>query len=63
MKKVGILIFNKYKTIPQFKLLNYDMNINEFKIIFYWEYFHRFLARFVGLFFIIPLIYFYFSKR
>lgn len=55
--------FNKYKTIPQFKLLNYDMNINEFKIIFYWEYFHRFLARFVGLFFIIPLIYFYFSKK
>ena len=39
------------------------MNINEFKIIFYWEYFHRILARFIGLFFLLPLVYFYFSKK
>lgn len=43
--------FSKYKEIPQFKLLNPDMNLNEFKIIFYWEYFHRVLARIIGIFF------------
>tara|TARA_Y100000591_G_scaffold330793_1_gene362824 strand:- start:860 stop:1885 length:1026 start_codon:yes stop_codon:yes gene_type:complete len=55
--------FEQYKQIPQYKLLNSNMNLNEFKIIFYWEYFHRFLARIIGLFFLIPLIYFYFSKK
>ena len=39
------------------------MTLDEFKIIFYWEYFHRILARIIGLFFLIPLIYFYFSKK
>lgn len=56
------LYFEKYKTIPQYKLINFNMNLNEFKIIFLWEYFHRLLARFIGLFFLIPLIFFYFSK-
>ncbi len=55
--------FDLYKEIPQYKLLNFDMTINEFKIIFYWEYFHRILARILGLFFLIPLIFFYFSKK
>ena len=57
------LYFDKYKTIPQYKILNYNMNIEEFKTIFYWEYAHRFLARFIGLFFLLPLIFFYFSKQ
>ena len=55
--------FNQYKEIPQYKLLNYNMNIEEFKIIFYWEYVHRLLARIIGLFFLLPLIFFYFSKK
>ena len=55
--------FEDYKKIPQYKLLNSDMTIDEFKVIFYWEYFHRILARLIGLFFLIPLIYFYFSKK
>ena len=55
--------YDQYKKIPQFSLLNYNMNINEFKIIFYWEYFHRIIARLIGLFFLIPLIFFYFSKK
>ena len=57
------IYFNEYKKIPQFKLLNYNMNIEEFKIIFYWEYFHRILARLIGLFFLIPFIFFYFSRK
>ena len=55
--------FEEYKKIPQYKLLNSDMTIDEFKVIFYWEYFHRILARLIGLFFLVPLIYFYFSKK
>ena len=55
--------FEQYKKIPQFILINSTMSLNEFKIIFYWEYFHRILARVIGLFFIIPLIYFYLSKK
>ena len=55
--------FEQYKKIPQFTLINSTMSLNEFKIIFYWEYFHRILARVIGLFFIIPLIYFYLSKK
>ncbi len=56
------LYFNLYKLTPQFILLNSNMTLNEFKIIFYWEYFHRLLARFLGLFFLIPLLYFSFKK-
>jgi len=52
------LYFNLYKQIPEFKLQNYDININEFKIIFWWEWSHRFLGRLIGISFLIPLIYF-----
>ena len=54
-----ILYFEEYKQIPQYRLLNFNMSLNEFKVIFYWEYFHRILARIIGIFFLIPLIYFF----
>ena len=57
------LYFDLYKEIPQYKLLNFNMTIEEFKVIFYWEYFHRMIARIIGLFFLIPLIYFYLSDK
>ena len=57
------MYFNEYKKIPQYKILNFDMSIDQFKVIFYWEYFHRILARVIGLFFLVPLIYFYFSNK
>ena len=50
--------FFLYKQIPQYKLVNNNMNLSEFKVIFYWEYFHRILGRLIGLFFLIPLFYF-----
>tara|TARA_Y100000590_G_scaffold136120_1_gene155817 strand:+ start:12316 stop:13347 length:1032 start_codon:yes stop_codon:yes gene_type:complete len=53
--------FNLYKKIPEFKLQNYQMTLNEFKVIFWWEWIHRFLGRLIGLFFLIPLIYFSFK--
>ena len=54
--------FNLYKKIPQYDLINSMMTLNEFKIIYYWEYFHRLLGRFIGIFFLIPLLYFSFIK-
>ena len=50
--------FSEYKKIPEYQNINYGMTLNEFKVIFYWEYAHRLLARFVGLFSLIPLIFF-----
>ena len=55
--------FEQYKKIPQYEILNSNMSLEEFKVIFYWEYFHRILARIIGLFFLIPLIFFYFSNQ
>jgi cytochrome c oxidase assembly protein subunit 15 len=50
--------FSEYKEIPEYQNINYAMTLAEFKVIFYWEYAHRLLARFVGLFTLIPLIIF-----
>ena len=49
--------FSEYKKIPEYQNINLGMTLNEFKVIFYWEYAHRLLARVVGLFSIIPLIF------
>jgi len=54
--------FNLYKEIPEFKLVNPLMNLEEFKVIYWWEFIHRFLGRIIGLFFLIPLIYFTLKK-
>ena len=57
------MYFNQYKKLPQYILLNSDMSLKEFKIIFYWEYIHRLLGRLIGIFFLIPLLYFHFSHK
>ena len=58
-----IKYFNLYKKIPEFKLQNFNMTIEEFKIIFWWEWVHRFMGRLIGLGFLIPLIYFSFKIK
>ena len=55
--------FSLYKKIPEFYLENPDMTLAEFKVIFWWEYIHRLLGRIIGLFYIIPLIYFTIKKK
>ena len=54
------IYFNKYKEIPQFYLLFPQMSLDEFKYIFYWEYFHRLLGRLIALFFFNSFNLFYF---
>tara|TARA_B100001093_G_C26755725_1_gene983282 strand:+ start:344 stop:1285 length:942 start_codon:yes stop_codon:yes gene_type:complete len=58
-----LVYFNLYKEIPEFKLQNFDMTIQEFKVIFWWEWVHRFLGRLVGISFLVPLIYFSFKLK
>ena len=55
------IYFDLYKQIPEFKMQNYLMTLEEFKIIFWWEWFHRFLGRLIGIFYIFPLLYFSFK--
>ena len=57
------MYFDLYKKIPEFKLQNYDMTLSEFKVIFWWEWAHRFLGRLIGISFLIPLIYFSFKIK
>ena len=45
----------------QFSLVN-PCDLEEFKVIFYWEYFHRLFGRIIGLFYILPLIFFTYKK-
>lgn len=50
--------FDKYKLTPQYNLLNFDFTLQDFKHIFFWEWFHRFWARLIGVVFAIPFIIF-----
>ncbi len=56
-------VFYLYKTTPEFKFYNKGMEINEFKIIFFWEYFHRLWGRIIGIIFIIPFLFFLKNKQ
>lgn len=55
--------FLKYQQIAQYKLLNRDMTLSEFKVIFWWEWAHRVLGRLVGLVALFGLIWFWATKR
>lgn len=48
--------FDKYRQIPQYQLINKGMSLDEFKAIFWPEFWHRILGRIVGLAFVVPLI-------
>ena len=54
--------FDLYKKIPEFTEQNYLMTLQEFKVIFWWEWAHRFLGRLIGIFFIVPLVFFTFKE-
>ncbi|KAH0623855.1 hypothetical protein JD844_007024 [Phrynosoma platyrhinos] len=51
--------FQKYQQFPEFKILNHDMTLTEFKFIWYMEYSHRMWGRLVGLAYILPAAYFW----
>lgn len=50
--------FEAYKTIPQFQQMNADMDLSEFKTIFWWEWSHRLLGRVIGAVYLLPFLFF-----
>lgn len=55
--------FEKYKLIPEYTQINEGMSLAQFKKIFWWEWGHRFLGRFIGLVFAVPLFFFWVTRR
>jgi cytochrome c oxidase assembly protein subunit 15 len=50
--------FARYRAIPQFRLVNPGMTLDQFRFIYWWEWSHRFLARMLGVVFLIPFAWF-----
>jgi cytochrome c oxidase assembly protein subunit 15 len=55
--------FTKYRSSPEFKMLNSRMTLDEFKSIYWMEWIHRIWGRFVGLSFVLPAAYFVARKH
>ena len=55
--------FEKYKLTPEYKLVNEGMSLDEFKGIFWWEYYHRLLGRLIGFAFLVPFLWFLLRRR
>ena len=57
------LEFDKYKQTQQYQLLNTGFSLSDFKFIFFWEWFHRFWARLVGVVFIVGFVYLLLKRK
>jgi cytochrome c oxidase assembly protein subunit 15 len=55
--------FEQYKQIGQYKHLNFEFTLSDFKFIYFWEWFHREWARLIGLVFFIPFLWFIIKKK
>ena len=55
--------FDKYKLIDEFMLVNSSMTLQEFKVIYFWEWFHRAFARLIGAAYLIPLCFLLLYKK
>ena len=55
--------FDKYKATPEYVKVNHQMSLDEFKGIFWWEFFHRVLGRTIGMVFLLPFLYFLARSR
>jgi len=55
--------FELYKQYPEYQKLNYHFGIEEFKDIYFWEWLHRVIGRFIGVVFILPFLYFLATKK
>jgi len=50
--------FGKYQLIPEYSAVNQGMTLAQFKYIYWWEWSHRFLGRFIGAAFLLPFVFF-----
>jgi cytochrome c oxidase assembly protein subunit 15 len=58
-----LVAFEKYKQIPEYTVVNRGMSLDEFKFIYWWEWSHRFLGRFIGVAFLLPFLFFWLGQR
>lgn len=56
-------VFELYKSSPEYAKKHFWMEIGDFKRIFFWEWFHRFIGRLIGLAYGLPLLWFWFKKQ
>lgn len=56
-------VFELYQQTPEYQKKNFGMEIGEFKTIFFWEWFHRLWGRLIGIVYVLPLIYFWVTKK
>jgi len=57
--------FEEYKKFPEYQKINIhnDFTLSDYKFIYFWEWFHRFIGRIIGLVFLIPFVYFLIKKK
>jgi heme a synthase len=55
--------FEKYREIPQYQIVNRGMSLDEFKVIYWWEWGHRLLGRLIGVAFLVPFLAFWLTGR
>jgi cytochrome c oxidase assembly protein subunit 15 len=55
--------FARYQQIPEYRAIHFAMGLDEFKSIYYWEYFHRLLGRLIGVAFAVPFVWFLARRR
>ncbi|MDC6384478.1 heme A synthase [Flagellimonas taeanensis] len=55
--------FELYKQYPEYQKLNSHFDLEDFKDIYFWEWLHRFIGRFIGIVFILPFLYFLVTKK
>lgn len=56
-------VFDLYRETPEYQKKNFGMDLAEFKNIFFWEWFHRFWGRMIGLAYALPLAYFWIRNK
>ncbi len=52
-------VFDIYKDSPEFQKRTFWMGLEDFKAIFFWEWFHRLFGRMIGLIYALPLAFFW----
>ncbi|MCB0443734.1 MAG: COX15/CtaA family protein, partial [Flavobacterium sp.] len=57
--------FEEYKKFPEYQKINIhnDFTLDDYKFIYFWEWFHRFIGRIIGIVFIVPFVYFLIKKK
>ncbi|QED37446.1 heme A synthase [Antarcticibacterium arcticum] len=62
-EEAWIAEFERYKQFPEYQKLHFHFELEDFKEIYFWEWFHRVIGRVIGIVFIIPFLYFLFTRQ